>query len=236
MARSDKPRAVVGTAVVCALITLGALVTAGVLRHERAAPDRLAEDVPPATTTGPGADGCSAEPCTVQRVTIGGTSVQLVVDASGRSGQLQIGGGGASFVNEATITGYGATLGQDALRCVGGSLAACLVRGPGPEGTYGQVVVGRSAKWASTEKPFVSDASFVGLQEVTGRQTGPEVLVAQHRCDRAATADCSATPLHLRMFSVDGELVGCTRDYARLESIPGWPAPELTQASIRPCE
>jgi hypothetical protein len=237
VASSNKPWAVVVTALVCVLITLGALVTAGVLRHQRVTEAASDETTTPATTTGPGANGCSVEPCKVEIAPpIGGTSVQLVADAGGRSGRLQIGGGGASSVIEVTITKLGATLGAEALRCVGGALSACVVRGASPEGMLAQLVVGRSGKWASTEKAFVSDASFVGLQDVTGRQTGPEVLVAQHRCDRDVAADCGDTPVHVEVFSVKSELLGCTRDYARLESIPGWPEVDLSQATLRPCE
>ena len=227
------------TAAVCALIALGALATAAYVRQERAAANRQAETTTtaPATTSGAGADGCLADPCRVLGpVPIGGTTVQLVADAGGRSGRLQIGGGGASDVIEVTITKLGAVLGPDALQCVGGTLSACVVRGRAADGVLGQVVVGRSAKWASLEKPFASDAGFVAVQEVTGQQSGPEVLVAQHRCDRAATADCSDTEVYVQVFTMRSEVLGCTRDYARLESMPGWPNPDLSDAAINPCD
>ncbi len=225
------------TAVVCALVALGALATAAVVRHERSAASRPTETTTPQTTTsGPGADGCLADPCRVLGpVPIGGTTVQLVADAGGRSGRLQIGGGGASDVIEVTITKLGAVLGPDALQCVGGTLSACVVRGTAADGVLGQVVVGRSAKWASLEKPFASDAGFVAVQDVTGAQSGPEVLVAQHRCDRATTADCADTEVYVQVFTMRSEVLGCTRDYARLESMPGWPAPDLSEAAINPC-
>ena len=238
MTRSDKPWAVVVTAVVCTLVALGALVTAGVLRHERASSPGPEETTPPpATTSGVGADGCLTEPCAVVGpVPIGGTTVQLVADAGGGSGRLQIGGGGASDVIEVTITKLGAVLGPDALECAGGSLSACVVRGMTADGMLGQVVVGRSEKWASLEKPFASDAGFVGVQEVTGRYPGPEVLVAQHRCDPAATANCGNTRVYVQVFALGSESLGCTRNYARLESVPGWPAVDLADATLRPCE
>lgn len=226
------------TAVVCVLVALGALVTAAVLRHERAS-TAVSDEIttPPATTSGAGADGCLAEPCAVVgRIPIGGTTVQLVADAGHRSGRLQIGGGGASDVIEVTITRLGAVLGPDSLQCVGGSMTVCVVRGAAADGMFGQVVVGRSGNWASVEKPFASDAGYVGAQEVDERQTGPEVLVAQHRCDPTATADCATTPVYVQVFNVQSESLGCTRDYARLESIPGWPAVDLSAAAIRPCE
>lgn len=226
------------TAVVCALVTLGALVTAAVLRHERSTASRPAETTtPPTTTSGAGADGCLDDPCRVLGpIPIGGTAVQLVADAGGKSGRVQIGGGGASDVIEVTITKLGAVLGPDALQCVGGTLSACVVRGSAADGMLGQVIVGRSAKWASLAKPFASDAGFVAVQDVTGQQSGPEVLVAQHRCDRAATADCSDTEVYVQIFSMRSEVLGCTRDYARLESMPGWPNPDLSEATIRSCD
>ncbi|GAB1508721.1 hypothetical protein JCM33774_07620 [Actinophytocola sp. KF-1] len=226
------------TAAVCALVALGALAAAAYVRHERTAANRPGETTTPSTTTsGPGADGCLADPCRVLGpIPIGGTTVQLVVDAGGKSGRLQIGGGGASDVIEVTITKLGAVLGPDALQCVGGTLSACVVRGSAADGVLGQVIVGRSGKWASLEKPFASDAGFVAVQDVTGQQSGPEVLVAQHRCDRTTTADCSDTDIHVQIYSMGSEVLGCTRDYARLESMPGWPDPDLTEAAINPCD
>jgi hypothetical protein len=235
--RSGKPWAVVITAVVCALVALAALVAAAYVRHERASANRPAETTTPRTTpSGPGADGCLTDPCrVVGPVPIGGTTVQLVADAGGKSGRLQIGGGGASDVIEVTITKLGAVLGPDALQCVGGTLSACVVRGSTADGMLGQVIVGRSAKWASVAKPFASDAGFVAVQDVTGRQSGPEVLVAQHRCDRATTPDCAGTDIYVQVFTLRSEVLGCTRDYARLDSMPGWPDPDLSEVAINPC-
>ncbi|MFC4853468.1 hypothetical protein [Actinophytocola glycyrrhizae] len=234
MTRSEKPWAVVVTVMVCALVTLGALVTAGVLRHERASTaDPVATTTVPPTTSGVGADGCLTRPCVVVGpVPIGGTTVQLVADAGGRSGRVQIGGGGASDVIEVTITKLGAVLGPDSLQCSGGTQSACVVRGDTPDGMLGQIVVGRSGEWASLEKPFASDAGFVAVQDVTGRQSGPEVLVAQHRCDRP---DCAGTPVYVQVFTLRSDSLGCTRDYARLDSIPDWPVVDLTEATLRDC-
>ncbi|MGB3441247.1 MAG: hypothetical protein WBA97_21050 [Actinophytocola sp.] len=222
MTRSDKPWAVVVTIVVCALVAVGAVVTAGVVRHGRESSAAPRETTTPTTTSsGVGADGCLARPCVVHGpVVIGDTKVQLVADAEGRSGRLQIGGGGASYVIEVTITRHGAVLGPDALQCSGGPLSACVVRGPNADGMLGQVVVGRSEKWASVDRPFASGAGFVAVQDISGLQIGPEVLVAQHRCDPATTTDCSGTPVYVQVFTMKSELLGCTRNYARLESIP----------------
>lgn len=224
--------------VVCALIAAAALLMAAKVRQDRVASAGPAETTAPSTTTsGPGADGCLTDPCRVQGpIPIGGTTVQLVADAGGKSGRLQIGGAGASDVIEVTITKLGAVLGADALQCVGGTLSACVVRGKATEGVLGQVIVGRSAKWASLEKPFASDAGFIAVQDVTGQQSGPEVLVAQHRCDRTTAAECADSPVYVQIFSTRSEVLGCTRDYARLDSMPGWPNPDLTDAAINPCD
>jgi hypothetical protein len=228
---------VVVTTVVCLLVALGALVTAGVLRHERAkSAARDETTAPPATTPGPGADGCLADPClVVGPIPIGDTTVQLVEDAGGTSGRLQIGGAGASDVIEVTITELGAVLGPDSLHCVGGAQTVCVVSGASADGLLGQVVVGRSGEWASLVKPFASDAGYVGVQDVDRKQSGLEVLVAQHRCDPAATADCATTPVYVQVFTLKSDLLGCTRTYARLESIPGWPAVDLLRAPLSEC-
>lgn len=238
MTRSNKPWAVVVTVVVCALVALGALVTAGVVRHERAKAAATEETTtPPTTTSGPGADGCLEKPCAVLGpITIGGTTVQLVEDSGGSSGRLQIGGGGSSDVIEVTITDRGAVLGPDSLQCAGTTQIVCLVRGTSASGMLGQLVVGRSREWASAGKPFASDAGYIGLQDVDSRLTGLEVLVAQHRCDPAATADCSTTPVYVQVFTLNSKSIGCTRNYVRLESIPGWPAVDLSEATLRPCQ
>lgn len=236
VAGTGRPWAVVITTVVAALVAAGALAGAVALRQHRA--DTSAETdttETTSTTSGPGADGCYVQPCTVMgRAAFGGTLVQLVVDAGGRSARLQIGGGGSSEVIEATITGMGATLGEDSLQCVPDSLSACLLRGQFDLGVVGQVVVGRSTKWSELSNPFQSDAGYLALSNVTS-DVGAEVLVAQHACDRKAVADCSTTPVYIRVYNLRSQELGCTRNYARLESLPDWPTVTLTAAALKPC-
>jgi hypothetical protein len=224
-------------AAVSALVVAGALATAAVLRAERAgAPDPSAStsaQVPP--SSGVGVDGCLVAPCTVLgSVPVGNTTVELVADAGGQSGRLRIGGAGADDVIEVTITEMGAKLTADSLQCVPDSLAACVVRGGVPEGIAGQVVVGRSGEWSELAKPFVSDAGYLAIAEVMP-DVGPEVVAAQHRCDRTVTADCSNTRVFMQVYSSRSVLLGCTRDYARLESFPGYPAIDLSDVSVRAC-
>jgi hypothetical protein len=226
-------------AVVSALVVAGALVTAAVLRAERAGAREDAATstvrVPPSTEVG--ADGCLVAPCVVvDTTTIGSATVELVADAGGRSGRVRIGGSGAGGgdVIEVTVTELGATLATGSLQCVPDLLAACVVRGPSPEGVTGQVIVGRSGKWGGLAKPFVSDAGYLAIADVVP-DVGPEVIAAQHRCDRAVTADCADTKVFVQVYSLRGDLLGCTRDYNRIESLPGHPAVDLSQTRLRAC-
>jgi hypothetical protein len=220
------------TAVACAVIAAGALVTAAALRDRTPADHaRSSREAPP--RSGVDADGCFGVKCTVlASVPVAGTTVELVAEAGGTAGRLRIGGGGTGYVFEATITGRGATLTKDSLQCVASTLSACLLRGRSNEGVVGQVFAGRTGNWAELRSAFVSGAGFLALADVEA-PTGPEILAAQHRC--APGADCAATPVTVEVYSLGSELLGCTRDYARLESIPGWPSVDLADAKLRPC-
>ena len=234
MARTGKPWAVVITAVLCALVAASALATASALRS-RGTPDSTPRTTTSPSTSGVGIKGCLVEPCTVlATVPVAGATVELVVDNGGRSGRLRIGGAGASKVIEATITSMGATLTTDSLQCVPNSLSACLLHGPYAQGVVGQVVVGRSSKWSEITQPFQSDAGYLALSDITA-DVGAEVLAAQHRCDRETGADCASTPVYVQVYNLRAQQLGCTRDYSRLESLPGWPVVTLTSASLKPC-
>jgi len=225
------PWATVITAVLCALVAAAALAVAASLRH-RDEPGSSGQTTPP--TSGVGADGCGDEPCTVlASITLGGNQVELVADNGFRSGRLRVSGAGTSDVIEVTVTEMGAVLGPDSLQCVPGSLASCVIRGSTEQGVIGQVVVGRSGQWNQLTQPFQSDAGYLALADVTG-DTGAEILVAQHRCDRAAVPDCSATPVYVHVYSLRSEDKGCTRSYSGLESLPGWPAVTLKSTDLDP--
>ena len=224
-------------AVLAALVAGGALVAAAVVRDRDAAGPAEPTDPPATTSSGPGRDGCLVEPCQVlATVPIGGTVVELVADAGGRSGRLRIGdAAGARDVIEATITDRGATLTGESLQCVAGTLAACVLRGTVSGGaTEGQVVVGRSGKWNALSTSFVSDAGYLALADLT-LDVGPEVVAVQHRCDRATTADCSGTRVYAEVYSMQSALLGCTRNYTRLDSMPGFPNVDLADAILEPC-
>lgn len=222
-------------AVVSALVAGGALVAAAVVR-DRGETAATPTSSPAPTTSGVGLDGCLVKPCQVlATVPIGGTVVELVADAGARSGRLRIGGAGSSDVIEVTITDHGATLTPESLQCVSGTLAACVVRGQVTGGnTEAQVVVGRTGKWSDRGTPYVSDAGYLALADLMP-DVGPEIVAVQHRCDRATTADCSATKVFAEVYSLVGAKLGCTRTYTRLDSMPGYPNVDLADAALDPC-
>jgi hypothetical protein len=233
MARTGKPWAVMTAATVSVLVTAGALVAAAVLRDRPQ--DSSNSSAAPATTPSAGIDGCLVEPCTVVGQTnVGGIAVDLVADRDAHSGRLRVGGAGASEVFEVEITKNGATLTRDSLQCVAGPLSACVVRGPFPQGVLGEVVVGRTGEWSELTQLFQSDAGYLALSEITPGADAV-LLVAQHRCDRTVEADCSTTPVFVRVYNLRAEEQGCTRDYPRLDALPGWPAVVVPKAALKPC-
>ncbi|TDV36874.1 hypothetical protein [Actinophytocola oryzae] len=236
MARVGRPWAVVITAAACALVAAGALAVAASLRDRDAAASDATTTTASTPGGGAGVDGCLVQPCQVLATTnVGGTQVELVADNGNMSGRLRIGGAGSSDVVEATITSMGAQLGPESLQCVPGTLAACLLRGESPDGIVGQIVVGRSTKWNELAQSFQSDAGYLALAEVTP-DTGAEILVAQHRCDRGAGDDCSRTPVFVRVYNLRSQDLGCTRNYDDLESLPGWPVVAVDRDNLlNPC-
>ncbi|MFL6127289.1 hypothetical protein [Actinophytocola sp.] len=233
MARQGMPWAVVITIVVSTLVAAGAVAASAALR-DRAGTTATTTTTTTTTTSGVGVDGCVRKPCTVLAdMPVGAARVQLVVDSGGASGRLRIGGGGASKVIEATITSMGATFAPDSLQCVADTLSACVLRGRSAEGVVGQVVAGRSAQWSELAQPFLSDAGYLAIAQVTA-DVGPEILVAQHRCQRG-TQDCATTPVYVRVYNLQSQELGCTEAYRRLESLPDWPTVTLKKTDLRAC-
>jgi hypothetical protein len=174
-------------------------------------------------------------PCTVLgTAAVAGTTVQLIADKGARSGRLRIGGPDSGDVIDATVTDLGVMLTRASLQCVASTLSACLVRGRYQDGTAGQVVVGRSGKWSSLSKPFVSDAGYLVLAQVTA-DVGPEVIAVQHHCDRATVPDCASRPVFAQVFTMNGKEAGCTENYPGLESLPGYPEVRLDSAELSDC-
>jgi hypothetical protein len=232
VAASRTPWAIVAAAVLSALVAGGALLAADRLGDRSAPASRTS--APP--TSAIGVDGCVVRPCTVLATTpVAGTSIELIADRGARSGRLRIGGPTSSDVIEVTVTELGVKLTADSLQCVAGSLSACVVRGGYDGGTVGQVIAGRSGKWSALAKPFVSDAGYLALAQVTA-DPGPEVVAVQHDCDRAADPDCADRPVFAQVFTMGSGEAGCTQEYQSLESLPGYPKIEITSGELTPCD
>ncbi|WP_325157871.1 hypothetical protein [Actinophytocola sp.] len=214
------------------LVAAGAVVGAGALRL-RADRTTQAASTSAKAANPAGSNGCLQEPCRVLgHATIAGTVIELMADAGSRSGRLSIGGtANSGWVIPATVTDNGVVLNDDSLQCVAGGTSACLIRGVAPDNRmFGQTVVGRSDSWASGQT-YVSNAGYLALANVD-IDTSPEVLAAQHVC-----ADgCATGPIRVQVFELDGSLVRCTRPYATLERLPGYPVVKLSQADLTPCK
>jgi hypothetical protein len=230
------PRSVIVTAVLAVLVTAGALGGAEVIRQRAAESGSTpaTSQKPPASSV-VGASGCLVEPCKVlARTTVGGTIVDLVADAGARSGRMRVGGPTSGSVFEATITERGVTLTSDSLQCIAGGPIACLIKGElDGGGIAGQIVVGRSDKWSLTEKTYLSVAGYLALANIDG-DVAPEIVAAQHDCGNTG-ANCSARPVFVQVFAVAGKVLGCTKDYPRLDKLPGWPTVKITAAALTPC-
>jgi hypothetical protein len=218
---------VIVTVVLAVLVAAGALGAAGVIRWRAA----HAASTPTTSTKPPptGVFECQIEPChSLVKTTVGGTQVELWADDGAHSGRLRVGGttAGSGSVIEATITDQGVVLTPDSLQCVAGGPAACLIKGEHDGGVAGQVVVGRSDKWSLTEGTYISDAGYLVLSNING-DSAPEILAAQH----------SGSAFFMQVFSIAGTMLGCTKDYPKLDKLPGYGNnnPKLTEALLAPC-
>jgi hypothetical protein len=228
------PRSMVVAVVVALLVTAGALTAAGVIRWRATHPAGAAPTSEKSPTPTVGVDGCLKVPCqSLARASVGGTTVELVADAGATSGRLRIGGVVSGQVIETSITGMGVQLTSDSLHCLPGGPAACMIKGKHAAGLAGEIVVGRSGNWSAVEKPFLSDAGYLDLSTINN-DSALEVLAAQHDCGNGDT-DCAGRPVFLQVFTYTGTVVGCTKNYARLDRLPGWPTPRVTERELSPC-
>jgi hypothetical protein len=214
--RSSK--SVLFTVLLSVLVAAGAVGGAALLRDRQEPP----APTPAGSATQPPPSTCRIEPCQVlASTTVISTSVELLADAGNRSGRLRIGGSASTRVIESTITSRGVTLTASSMQCVAGPMSACVIRGALDGGIAGEVVVGRSGKWNMTERPYFSDAGYLALVDVTG-DGSPEVVTVQQG-------------VFAQVFAINGDELGCTRAYARLNQLPGWPAVKPDKTQLKPC-
>ena len=231
------PRSALLTAVLAAVVTLGAIGAVFVLRPRPDAPGGAAAE--PAASQAAPAETCGGGPCRqIAAATVGGTPVVLMTDVGGGSGRVRV-GPEPGTVFELTIANLGARLEQDSLRCIDGATAACLIRGSVGDGgseAYGELLVGNGGVWRDPGKPYFADAGTLSLYDVTadGR---PDVIVVRHDCPGIAsgTPKCRAAPVLGEVYDLAGQSVGCTRRVTAPSDLRGWPDIRLTRADLRPC-
>ncbi|WP_210770531.1 hypothetical protein [Qaidamihabitans albus] len=227
------PRPVLVTALLAALVTVGALVTAFVLRPE--AGGGIPEPSVDAAES-VGAADCGAEPCQVLASTeVGGLRMELLADGNGGTGRLRAGGSAAGIVAETAITAMGVQLTSDSLDCVAAADPVCLVRGPLDGGMVGEVQVWRDGSWRAAERPYFSDAGSIGLDDVAG-DGAPEVIVVRHECSQVESATaCQEAPVLAEVLDLRGALLGCTYQYESPDELRGWPEVRLRESDLREC-
>ncbi|OZM75320.1 hypothetical protein CFN78_02470 [Amycolatopsis antarctica] len=219
------------TALCAVLVTVGAVITAVLLRQNSAA------GVAPVPGGAPSIEpACGAGPCTaIASATAGGDTVELLADGSGSGGQVRFGTGAAATVIETALTGSEVQLTADSLRCADGVVPTCLVRGPFDQGTIGEVLVKRGNGWESAGQPYFSDAGAIVLDDVLGDGTA-EVINVQRNCAPGdSTADCGQARVLARVLDIDGAEQGCTKTYRTPGELRGWPDVSLTERDLRDC-
>ncbi|MEQ0563887.1 hypothetical protein ABJI51_32815 [Amycolatopsis sp. NEAU-NG30] len=231
------PRSALLTAVLAAVVTVGAIGTVFALRPRPELPTGAAE--PAAAPVTPAAVGCGAGPCReLAAMTVGGTPVVLLTDASGGAARVRV-GPEPGTVFELAIAELGVRLDGNSLRCIDGAAPACLIRGDvGGDGTaaYGELLTGSGGVWRDPGKPYYADAGTLSLYDVTtdGR---PDVIVVRHDCPAtvSGTPKCEAAPVLAEVYDLAGRSVGCTRRYTAPSDLRGWPDVRLTRADLRSC-
>ncbi|GHF78603.1 hypothetical protein FHX82_004456 [Amycolatopsis bartoniae] len=210
------PRSVLLTALLAAIVTVGALVGVAAMRAREDRP-REAAPVPPVSAQ-PGTD-CGDGPCKLLATrTVGAGAVELLADAQGANGRFQADG----QVVQTSITELGGRLDPDSLTCVAASVSACLVSAPFSGGELGELVVQRDGDWRAVAKPYFSDAGVIELGNVAN-DDAPEVVVVQ------------SSPALARVYALDGSVVGCTRKYSYPAQLRGWPQVRVLASDLRAC-
>lgn len=195
------------TVLVSLLVAAGAVVTSAYLRYQRDAtaappPGSSTTSVPPATLV-----PCRVEPCAVVfATTIGDTTIDLIADAGAESGRLKV---GDDLLFESRITGKGVKLTPQSLVCLPGPPVTCLIRGEADGNLYGEVVLGRTGKWAMTGTIYVASGGYLSLGNVDG-DVQPEVVAVQRG-------------YFTQVWGVGGEDLGCTPVVTKPERLDGWP-------------
>ncbi|MDT8909516.1 hypothetical protein [Amycolatopsis sp. PS_44_ISF1] len=231
------PRSALLTALLAAVVTAAALVAVVVLRSH-AEPDGMAA-VPPAAAPAPdrpSAAGCGAGPCReLAAMTVSGTPVSLVADATGGGGRVRV-GAEPDTEFELAITGMGAKLASNSLQCVAGTTSACLIRGDVSGGAFGELLIESGGVWRDFGQPYFADAGTIVLDDVD--QDGrPDLILVRHECPGATpgTSGCQAAPVLAEVYQLSGTIVGCTRKVTSPSQLRGWPQVQVRRNELSAC-
>jgi hypothetical protein len=229
------PRSVLVTVLVALVVVIAALVVVVAQRPRTdATVSAPVSAVPP---SGQSTLECGTVSCrTLKAIDVHGTTVSLLDDGEGGSGLVTVGPQVPTVV-EVTITALGVKLGPDSLLCLDGGTAACLVLGRQQGGAVvAELLSSGGDTWRASERQYLSDASYIGLDDVTGDNV-PEVLVVRHECpdSTSGTAQCAAAPVLVEVFDLGGDALGCTRKYTSPSQLRGWPTVRLEKSDIRAC-
>ncbi|SDY71173.1 hypothetical protein SAMN05421504_106476 [Amycolatopsis xylanica] len=235
---SRAPRSVLVTAAVAMVVVVGTLVAVVALRP------RADQAEPASPSAGPRLTGtadptvCGQAPCqTIATQVVNGGKVTLLAGPDSGVARLDVDVPPSDTIVDLTITEQGVKLSQDSLRCLGGAVPACLVRGPVTGGQIGEVVANRGSNWEIASQAYLSDANYIGLADVSGSEA-PEVTVVRHDCPTVAqdTPKCAAAPVVAEVFDLGGRSIGCTkRRYTSPSQMRGYPTIRLSTSDLGSC-
>ncbi|WP_370946675.1 hypothetical protein AB5J62_03720 [Amycolatopsis sp. cg5] len=236
---SRAPRSVLVTAAVAMVVVVGTLVAVVALRPRADQAEEPASPGPGPTISGAvDPTVCGSSPCqAIATQEVNGEKVTLLASADSTVARLDVGAPPSSATVDLTITEQGVKLSQDSLRCLGGTVAACLVRGPVTGGQVGEVVANRGSSWEIASQAYLSDANYIGLADVAGTEA-PEVTVVRHDCPTTAqdTPKCAAAPVVAEVFDLGGRSIGCTkRKYTSPSQMRGYPTIRLSTSDLGSC-
>jgi hypothetical protein len=245
------------TTVLAALVVVGALVGATLLRPRPGASAGAA-----VTTTAPAIPAatpkCGQVTCqSLATAAAGDSTVSLLaaVDPAthGQRGLVRFEGKVGTILFETNISQADATLTRSSLACVSGSVPTCVVFGEysgdddtsgtqGKGGALGEVFVERGGYWARAGDDFLyASAGYFALQEST---TGgdPTVVTVQNDCTNSKDGgsgkdtQCAKPKVYVEVFSLANQSLGCSRSVSSVGLLPGAGTRAPTKANLRSCQ
>jgi hypothetical protein len=218
--------ALVAVAAAAAVVLIGALVGAVLLRAHGAAP-RSTGGTPPTSAS----VTCAGAACQLLASADAGDSVaQLFADPRGGGGHVTFGGQNGNSVFQIGITDADVVLTTHSLSCVSGAVPACLVAGDYADqsqrsGSLGEVFVRHGGYWQQPGSTFLYSSAGTFTLVAAADGGDPAVVAVQHDCGQATVADkqgrCAQPDLIIQLFAADGTSLGCTLSATSVTLLPG---------------